>query len=349
MAMRNLFANLLDNPGLFADRFDFGDGTLHFCRMNKKTYAESPWLDQRKLSVDGKCYRQPINAMLQYVNETRHPARQRLYIFHTSHCCSTLLARCLNALPGYFALKEPVILRQLSELQRSRFYPELLSNGKWNELLRFVTVMLSRTFTDSDLALIKATSTCNNLMDQLLADDSSARGIFLYANIRDFLISMFKEEVRLRIYLEDYYPLFVEDMRQLNAGDWQETDNLSIPRKVALMWVARVKSYTRCIEGQSGDCPLVSLDCSAFLAKPAETIRKISDHFHRAVDSDQIDSVVNGPLLKREAKFGRRAYSKQTRIAEAEHVYAQFKAEIDEGIHWAGQWFADPSYLERLP
>src|SRR5262245_5445881 len=44
------------------------------------------------------------------------------WIFHTSFCASTLLARCLHLAPFTVALKEPLVLRRLSDAR----------NGGWS-------------------------------------------------------------------------------------------------------------------------------------------------------------------------------------------------------------------------
>ncbi|HEC05396.1 MAG TPA: hypothetical protein ENJ12_00960 [Thiolapillus brandeum] len=312
--------------------------------MTRETYRNSPWLDNRKACVDGVYHPISLDLLIPYHRQSQIQAPPRHYIFHTSHCCSTLLARCLDALTAFMALKEPVTLRQLSELKRNINFPVLEANGQWRQLVNLIESLLSRTGDSEVTALIKLTSICHNLIPDLLASDD-ARGIFLYSDLTSHMASMYKDKARIDTYLEVYFPYLVHDMGQLCAGSSIRPDSLETHEKLALMWVARILFYLR----HRNQHAIAHLNSKQFLDHPRKTMNAVCDHLQVRVSSREIDAVITGPLLKHEAKWRNMQYDARSRHLEQNVIVRNHESEIQAAHDWASQWLPSPDLLEDIP
>src|SRR5262249_399678 len=114
--------------------------------------------------------------------------------------CSTLLARCLEALPRCFVLKEPYLLTQIAIL---RDYPSAFPPS-WTERivtelpdwLDMSTLLLSRAYGREDTVVIKTNDLCNGLGREFLPRDPRSKIIFQQSPLRTFLLSVLKDEER---------------------------------------------------------------------------------------------------------------------------------------------------------
>ena len=312
--------------------------------MTPQTYSESPWLDKRKVSVDGMYYPVRIDKLLQHIASQPVKVAPRNLVFHTSHCCSTLLSRCFDALPTVMALKEPFTLRQLSELRRSQFFPDLESKGQWKQLIDLVMLLLSRTESPNVNSPIKLTSICQNLFEDI-AYTQDARSIFLYSGLKEFMTSMYKQSSRINIYLDAYYPLLLQDMQILCPEVAEIESKMKTHEKLALMWVARVLYFLKFQKS----CDIASLNSECFLRQPGDVMEKLCRHFNMPVDTDRINAIVTGPLFQQEAKWGARKYDAQSRRCEHQQILNEYGSAISAASEWAAQWLPQDAFLEELP
>ncbi|MGH6631339.1 MAG: hypothetical protein ACREB3_16555, partial [Burkholderiales bacterium] len=109
---------------------------------------------------------------------TRHPGLDPgstsssgpMFIFHLGHCGSTLLSRALSASPNVLPVREPLTLRRLA------------ADAGSIHLLPLAIAAHARVFHPGQVAVIKATSTCNSLIEPLLAADENSRAILMMVN-----------------------------------------------------------------------------------------------------------------------------------------------------------------------
>src|SRR5690242_9997556 len=94
------------SPEWFPVSIDPRARRMRFVRMSPETYRASVFLDARTHHL-GEIRTAGMDELLR--GRPRGPSRVH-YIFHTAFCCSTLLARHLEALPRVLVLKEPGIL-----------------------------------------------------------------------------------------------------------------------------------------------------------------------------------------------------------------------------------------------
>jgi hypothetical protein len=161
------------------------------------------------------------------------PAASTGFLFHTSFCCSTLLARLLHVEGRSIALKEPLVLRRLADARHSG-----VPAGK---LTGLSVRLLARPWTNGGHVLIKPTHVALNIATELLEAAPAARAVLLYGTLEDFLISNIKKPPAS----QQKVPELAE--RALLASGWHER----LPREalappdflsgVALQWCAQLE------------------------------------------------------------------------------------------------------------
>ena len=91
--------------------------TISSMEVGPDTYRRSSFLDHRINREPGQ--KTIVCDARQLLDRYEGVAESHVsFIFHVAFCCSTLLARYLELLPGAFVLKEPFIPTQLAELNR---------------------------------------------------------------------------------------------------------------------------------------------------------------------------------------------------------------------------------------
>ena len=107
------------------------------------------------------------------------------WLFHTSFCASTLLARTLHLSPYSVALKEPLVLRRLSDARHG--------GHAVDSLLAPCVRLLARPWHPDGAVVIKPTHPALNLAVDLLAATPASKAIVLTCSLPEFLISNLKK------------------------------------------------------------------------------------------------------------------------------------------------------------
>ncbi len=107
------------------------------------------------------------------------------FLFHTSFCGSTLLARALHLPPWQVSLREPLVLRRFADANvQSQLYPELLSK---------LTRYFFRPWLDKSAIILKPTHVILPLAAAMLDAAPNKNAIVLTSSLDDFLISNLKK------------------------------------------------------------------------------------------------------------------------------------------------------------
>lgn len=345
--LQQLFANLPSNPGMYPQRLDFQERVVHFCRMTLASYAQSAFLDERMARVDGYVYKLKLDDLLRGRVAVGNLQAGLHCIFHTAHSGSTLLARALDLLEGSFVLKEPTLLLQASSLKRLPQFAEWEHSGDWHRFFLMVTGLLSRTFRESDTALIKTTSVCHNLMPDLLGGVRRSRGLFLYSSLEKYLTSLYKRGY-VDHYLEAQFSQALNDLAMLGVIDSEDAERLPRQRKVALLWLSIVMNYID-YTGRHPSAEIVSLDCRRFFTEPRSILRVLAEYFGFSTDRSDIDEVINGELFRVDAKSTKARWDINIAREENKQARAAYGREIDDALEWAESVTRDSSLLYSMP
>src|SRR5438067_2544945 len=295
-----------------AQALDPAAGMVRLVAMNREAYRAASFLDDRLLQmpVDAQIVPWPDveNAV---AGELRHDAR---WIFHIGHVGSTLLSRLLGELDGVLAVREPRLLRDLAlsppEVRQRYIAP--------------IAKLMSRTFAESEIACVKATSFASEIATQLVPPGE--RALFMYATPRNYIASILAGENSL------------QELRLLAGGRAQRANvrDIFVPAQndadhAAAAWAAEMTALETAAEAMA-DRQIAWADFDAMLRGVEAELARIAAFFGFTADADRVQSLAAGPLMGRYSKALEYEYSaglRQELIAEASE---QFAREIDGAL-----------------
>jgi hypothetical protein len=283
-----------------AQAMDPVGGAVRLVRMTDDDYRAASFLDDRLFQTPRDFHAlawQDASAGLD--ESARADAR---WIFHIGHVGSTLVSRLLGELPGVLSLREPRLLRDVTQ-----------DPGDASRYIPGVRRLLSRTFTPDETAIVKATSFVSEIAANLVAPDGHA--LFVYAGPTAFLGTCLAGENTMK----EVMALSAARQRRM-ADRVQLTPLPDRPaHHVAAAWACEMTA----LEAAANALPdgLVQwLEFDQFLADPAKELAGIAEFFGIEAQPDQLSAIVGGPLMRRYSKALEYDYSPQLRldlIAEA--------------------------------
>lgn len=275
-----------------------------------------------------------------------HPTEVRAAdaIFHIGHCGSTLLSRLLEAWPGLQSLREPLPLRALAEA-----WPQLssidsrLSPQEAPSVLHQLWQLWSRPLPGSDRTVIKATSSCNCLIEPLLAQQSALRVVLLDMPLRPYLAALLKSPDSTR----DAAVAAGERLRDLHArgfGGDAVLHALSLPQQCAMGWLAeRVRFAAMAVARPDR---VLRIDFEQLLADPRAVLNAIA--LHLQLDPAGVEGALQSPAWGRYAKAQDHDYGRDDRAHDLVLAMQRHEAEIGEGVAWVKAWLRRYPQLELL-
>ena len=295
-----------------AQALDPAAGMVRLVAMNREAYRAASFLDDRLLQmpVDAQIVPWPDveNAV---AGELRRDAR---WIFHIGHVGSTLLSRLLGELDGVLAVREPRLLRDLAlsppEVRQRYIAP--------------VAKLMSRTFADSEIACVKATSFASEIAAQLVPPGE--RALFMYATPRNYVASILAGENSL------------QELRILAGGRAQRANarDIYVPAQndadhAAAAWATEMAALEGAAETMA-DRQVAWADFDQMLRGMEAELTRVAAFFGFTADADRVQSLAAGPLMGRYSKALEYEYSagvRQELIAESSERFAR---EIDGAL-----------------
>jgi hypothetical protein len=310
---------------------------LKFRRMTREKFRTEAHLDNNFRSLEDVSYSYtiPFDQVLNRLEELNPQSSGPHYIFHHGYCGSTLLARAVEEVGGYFVLREPLALTLWS--RPKRFIDQ--NAETWHRGLRMVTHLLSRKYESSETVIIKPNDD-NNVMSDLLSLNSVSKGLYLYSNVEDFIVAILAgEEARTEA---ESRVAFIRRRVERFSGDsailsefieTQDLDELTVPKAAALVWLLQL--YTAAEHAQRmGNSRIRALNSHDFLTRPTQALRKVTEFFGRPVSEEVAKRVMEGSVMSKHAKRGG-SYDQATHNKRREADHKLFSREISEGLNWA--------------
>ncbi|HEY0503108.1 MAG TPA: hypothetical protein VGD42_06380 [Lysobacter sp.] len=173
-------ASRIDDARWFPVDLHVPERRFGFARLDLDALERSTFMDTRLDAALASLEQVPADAF-----EAPLPPRPPAWLFHTSFCGSTLLARALHVPPAQVALKEPLVLRRLGDAR----------HAGWDvrELCTVTARLLARPWSDGGGVLVKATHAALNVADELLEATPGSRAVLLTSSLDDFLVSNLKK------------------------------------------------------------------------------------------------------------------------------------------------------------
>lgn len=287
-------------------------------RIDEGHVTEPAFMDNR-LGVD---FSAAIPVPLAAMPDLPAPPRTA-WLFHTSFCCSTLLARALQDPPACMVYREPLVLRRLSDARDRGMVVT-----PW---MAPTTRLLFRPWHEAGTVVVKPTHAALNIAGELLAATPGSRAVALLSSLDDFLVSNIKKtpETHAKV------PALVE--RAIAAGSLRHRlagraiEPPSLLAAVALQWVAQRELLVDIDAHAPGR--LLFMDASRILADLADAARECLGWWGLPVDIDALRARAMR-VAGVNAKQTSATYSARQREGEAAQLARMFARELDEARAW---------------
>lgn len=169
------------DPAWFAADVDVLGRRVALLRVDPETLERSTFLDTR-IAAD---LRQSLPIPESSLPSSFGNVAPVAWLFHTSFCCSTLLARALHDHPGHVVYREPLVLRRLAD---AKDQGESLDH--W---VQTCVDLLGRPWSPVGRIVIKPTHGALNIAAELLAASPGARAVAVTSSLDDFVTSHLKK------------------------------------------------------------------------------------------------------------------------------------------------------------
>ena len=196
-------AAIAGDPGWHLHRWDRERGRALLVRVDEALLERASFLDQRIESEVSAGFWFPLDTVAAALRNVTPASGEPALMFHIGHCGSTLLSRVLSTPPKVLPVREPLPLRQLATDKQS---------GRQPMLTDLALAALGRRFRPGQRVLVKATSICHSIADELLAGDPRRRAVAVYQSLAAHLGNLFGKTSRTAD---------LSGFADQRAGDWQ--------------------------------------------------------------------------------------------------------------------------------
>ncbi len=317
-------------------------GVIETLQMSEQGYRDSFQLDARIRTAGTAPSRYELTTLEPFFRE--QPSRMAPIIFHTGHCGSTLLSRVLSGSPNILPVREPMPLWQLADnfavLDHST---RLLNREQWNLAARVLLYSYSRTFGDHQTALIKATSTSNNLIVPLIKNKLLKRAVLLYQPLISHLAATLRAAKPSDDLRSQAVPRMREWMKIPGAPSLYVSD-LSPGQLSVVSWLSSMVLMLEALEQYPGYCQLQNFNY--FLADPEKCVSRISEFLGFASESASLLESLPG-VLSRNSKITTKAFSASDRQRKHAEVIDTKADQVADAMGWAEELIRDVAAFSK--
>ena len=330
---------LLDGPTLYPVSLDFERRTATLVAVSRERFREVGFHGPRNLDPDGAGAVYDLGALLADPPVPDPDAPPLHYVLHMGLCCSTLLGRALERLPGVFCLREPIALNQLT-MWIERAYDATGYERPWQASaeaepwLRLVHFLLQRGDPGGRGNVVKTLPQTALIAPWLLGRDRRSRALYLCVDPTTFLCQTLRSRQR-RVWARGHL--------RFTHADWRAShDTLSDCEAAAMTWAMRMEQYRRLRHGPLG-ARVRLLDGGRLVVDRAAAFGEAVAALALPCEPREIAQVLVDPVWAAHAKGPPRAYDAYDRQDELERVRLRFRPEIQRGLEWLAAnvpWFA---------
>lgn len=324
-----LHADLVQDYRWLPYRMSPQTGQLHFVRAERTDHQAVTFLNDQLLSRGTGQRTARLSDLLPALADAA-PGSESRFIFHTSFCCSTLLARALDVPGVSMGLKEPLVLNDLAAAAAAARRTDVV-----RPLLGPALQLLSRPFAPGEKVVIKPSNVVNPLIGEIIKQTETNAALFLSSPLDDFLRSVAKKGLFGRIWArrqsQHLARLPPAPIAFPDSERWEHSD-LQV---AALVWMQQRAQFAR-ILAQLPPERGASLENHVLLGDPQAVLSAIARFFSLALSTDQIDHAVAGPAFQQDSKRHNRMHDPHQRRAEHQQLDGLLGDEIRMVVSWAG-------------
>lgn len=309
-------ADILDDPEYLPFQLDLAAGRVLFVRLNAQQRDDAAFLDQRALPQRPEGAWLPLSML-----DAQPPSRDAAdvdAIFHIGHCGSTLLSRLLQVWPEVESLREPLPLRTLAGHWHAP------ATSAWMSRLM---PYWRRPLPPRTRVAIKATSSCNGLIEPMLRTHAIRRAVLLDMPLEPWLATLLKSEDSLR----DATAATDERETVLHAHGIAldaQTRPCDIVEACAMGWFAEQLRFDALARGEHAE-RVLRVDFEDLLASPETALTRIAGHL--ALDIDGVAQAMDAPAWKRYSKAQQHGYGREDRDHDLTLARQRFADQIAVG------------------
>lgn len=253
------------------------------------------------------------------------------FIFPTSFCGSSLLAKGLD-IPGIAAsLREPAVFTNLA----NEVDPNIRSNP---DLLELVLRLAERPFVPGEAVVIKQSSFANQLAERMLQARSEGRAVLLYNRLETYLVALLKRGIKGRIWGRRLFTNMARwSTLKLNLQPdeiWELTDT----QVASLAWLMQIQHFGSLAKAFGSRVMLLEAD--DLFGAPAAALHQVMTLFNLDQTLDDAEKIVTGPTFAKHSKFTSVDFDVEDRRRENEAVRDANAEEIAMVTKWLAL-FAD--------
>lgn len=332
MNPESLLAGLKQNPDVLFQDLDLVNRRGLLVRITEADYRRASFLDHRVLKPDTEGAWFPLPRLLKEAPGLAQSLPPH-FIFHVSHCGSTLVSRLVAELTGSQPVREPLPILALAMQRRELGRPTArISDRDWEQLFDLSLRLFGRVYRPGERGIIKVTSACANLLEPLAARSPASRAILLYTDLETWLCTMLRDE-SVRENGRYYAAAWLTDFAAMTGNAGLTLAELSDAEQFALNWVTGMLHFERARRG--GPERVQLCDFEAFLADPGTGLESSAQFF--GLDGARARDVANGSLMHNYAKNPNQAYDGSKRRQELKEARERFGNEVDAGLAFAAK------------
>lgn len=247
------------------------------------------------------------------------------WLFHTSFCGSTLLARVLHAPPHSVCLREPLALRRLGDARDA--------GQQLGPLVRQTAALLSRPWHAGGRVVVKPTHAALNVAADLLEATPASRAVVLTSALDDFLVSNLKKTPESQAKIPQLAERAMKASglhSRLPPGAFEPPDLLCA---AVLQWAAQRELVADIAEG-AGPSRIRVIDMDSLLGDLVATARGVAEWLSLDTPAAILESRCRNEA-GRNAKATESSYSASQRAQESRFVAQMFAADLSRARTWA--------------
>ncbi len=306
--------------------------TSKFLVVNEKILALAPFIDIRfePLAQGNFSVLSKDLFALEKMHDIKRP--ESVFIFHHAFVCSTLIARCLNQIDAFFSLKEPWILRRLSDIKRTS--RSKITDQKWSDMFSCYAKLLAKNYHSGKTPVFKVTNVANNLLQDVITYLPGQKILYLYSDLKNFLISNLKKPHETQIKMPGLAANFLRDNDfAVKYPDFCNLQHLDFLQTCALIWVLNLYHFKSTTEKLQTD-NIKTLDMKAFLDDMNTSLEKLSIFFNHNTTANETEAMLDPSVTQTDAKHQQQNYSRDKKKTESDYLLKKFPKEIENALQW---------------
>ncbi len=319
-------ASPLRDPDFLPFKLDFAGRRVLFVRMSSEQRAAASFLDERLWDPGTHGIWLSLDTLLE--NGPSIPAPGPDFIFHIGHCGSTLLSRLLQSWPEVQVLREPLPLRTLAEAGAPQTAP---LPRQFQVILSWLLERWGTPCAPHRRTLVKATSSCNGLINSILGASQETRAVLLDVPLETYLATLMKSEASIRD-----AAVSAPERRQTLARLTAAPSLASIPERpwemCAMGWLAEQLRFAELAAHPRSGGQVLRIDFDRLLGNPRSVLTQISAHLR--LGKSNLECALASPAWNRYSKAQSYAYSVDDRDHDMGLSRLRFGPQILAGRTW---------------